>query len=99
MKLITLFYHSLLFMVDECFIIPLMFASQFIHVWLIQFISIKFMDIHKKKHSLSKKKKLKNTMRKNKKISRTIKYQLTTTIPQKTKTKTYPNIFFIQLNK
>ena len=26
-----------------------MFASQFTHVWLIQFISIKFMDIPKKK--------------------------------------------------
>ena len=67
-----------------------MFASQFTHVWLIQFISIKFMDIPKKK---------KHAMRKNKKISRTIKYQLTTTISQKTKTETYPDIFLIQLNK
>ena len=69
-------------MVDECFIVPLMFASQFTHDWHIQFISIKFMDIHTK-----------NAMRKNKKISRTIKYQLTTTISQKTQTKTYPDIF------
>ena len=38
-------------------------------------------------------------MRKKKKISRTIKYQLTTTISQKTKTETYPDIFLIQLNK
>ena len=79
-------------MVDECFIVRLMFASQFTHVWLIKFISIKFMDIPKKKKN-------KHAMRKNKKISRTIKYQLTTTISQKTKTETYPNIFLIQLNK
>ena len=38
-------------------------------------------------------------MRKNKKISKTIKYQLTTTISRKTKTETNPDIFLIQLNK
>ena len=70
-------------MVDECFIVPLMFASQFTHVWLIQFNSIKFMDITKKK----------KTMRKNKKISKNIKYQLTITISRKTKTQSNPDIF------
>ena len=72
-------------MVDECFIVPLMFASQFTHVWLIQFNSIKFMYIQKKKK--------KKTMRKNKKISKTIKYQLTITISRKTKTQSNPDIF------